>query len=1339
VSHLFETALTLLTKMRFHRTFSLFALVVMTGFASQLAAQQQFRGTCAQVKIEILQTLTTERIGFEATLKITNNQSEEALTDFSARLTFENPELSTDIDTHDASDFFFVRLPNLDGINAIDGSGVISPTKTAIVRWFIIPKPDAGGVNPSGIFYNVGVELGGSMGGLPVPQEQYIVIPDTIQVKPEPRLDITYFQPRDVQGDDPFTAEVESPIPFTLGVIVKNTGFAPAKNVAIDSEQPKIVENQSGLLLVAQLLGARVEDSELDDTSLTVNLGDIPPGEARKGAWDMITSLSGEFIEFKASYTHSAELGGEETSLIESLEAHFIAAEVRNDEPGRDDILDFLADTDRDENMYPDALYENNGNILPVNLIVDHEIGEPQGREVELTLRPGVEGWNYARLDDPGQAKYGIEEVIRSDGKLLDLNNVWTNVRYDPITNEKLTYLNILDRVEIGEYDYILTYAPIPADSDAPITELRFAGEVTREGDNYFITRDTQMYFTSEDINAVSIFYKVNNGEFRPGIPFTFDDPGTYEVIYYGSDAAGNDEVESFARLIIGNGGPGFDAVDTPEQALFLSGDVLSARTDAARINFTPSASGTQVDANIKIFEGVKAFPRLMGLPLSPNPLTEITIGVAGDYTDFYRYRLNAANWSSEQAVSETINLSGLSGSVTLEIVARSQYGAYPEFTDALIYEWEVDADAADVQIGGLSSWPTRSSDLTLSLGGGVMTEYRWTIDDDFYRAPLNADDPFELEALEAGTRKLSFNTDADGALTSDEELIFNLEVAPSYGSGFDGFDQILNLELMDIAGVDQTFVWDGRNGADTLQRPGWYTVLISLENPLGQVDFVSQLVKIEELTTTPDVVASIGDGANALHARGRLAVWQQRDGIDWDIYLKDYTDPGALPEVLTMDAISQTAPHTDGRWVVWQQRQPNSSSDIFAYDSENPGVGFVAVTNALDQVQSNPVIAWPWVVYQQRPLADATAPEQLFAYNLESGERFAIDPSTQDQLDATIHAGRVAWRDLRDVGNGEIYFADLESTDRRRLSTDVFGQFFPSIRGNWVVWQDNRHGQLEIYGYNLLKNSEIRITDTTFDEAHPYLLDQFVLYEEDSLDPELANLRILDLETGLSVPLTRGDRLNEFPVEAGGYLIWQRRASLLSEQREVLSVPLPALQLIADNANAVPITATIADRYSDVYSLLEVWGDAAAVSQISRFTAYEPNLVEETAEWDGSAASGTNFPLTVGSFIWVRFNDSVALDLGPASGSDIDLVEGLNVVSHTDFPSEFNAYDLIESIGASKVEAVRILDARAGLWNSVSVDGTGQIIGHNFRIPKTSVVLLELSEAVASWNPQRN
>jgi len=278
----------------------MFMLLQNTG----LQAAQQFQGLCSYVKIEILQELALERIGFLATLEITNNEGDASITNFSAGLTFEINDVDGNI--VDVSDKFFVQPPTVTGISDVDGTGIIAPAQTATISWFIIPKISAGGKSVDGLQYKVGAQLAGSLYGEQLAPEILSVIPDTITVKPEPQLDIIYFQPRDVDGDDPFTPEiVETPIPFTLGVLVSNVGYGHANNIRIKSEQPRIVENRQGLLVVPQLIGARIDDNPTDHASLTVDLGDVEPGKCRKGAWDMITSLSGEFTEFKASYTHA--------------------------------------------------------------------------------------------------------------------------------------------------------------------------------------------------------------------------------------------------------------------------------------------------------------------------------------------------------------------------------------------------------------------------------------------------------------------------------------------------------------------------------------------------------------------------------------------------------------------------------------------------------------------------------------------------------------------------------------------------------------------------------------------------------------------------------------------------------------------------------------------------------------------------------------------------------------------------------------------------------------------------------------------------------------------------
>jgi hypothetical protein len=322
---------------------------------------------------------------------------------------------------------------------------------------------------------------------------------------------------------------VEAPVPFTLGVLVKNVGYGVARSVNIDSQQPKIVAAANNLLLVAQLLGARVNDSPLETANLNVNLGDIPPGQTRKGAWDMMTSLSGEFVEFKASYTHSSELGGQDTSVIQSMNAFFIAHEVLNDQPGRDSIKDFLADLNtNDTEVIPTALYESEGNILPVNLLTNAAVvgSAGPGGSFQVNLTADKPGWGYIRLTDPGQAKLRIASVLRSDGKVLNPNNYWTNIRYSRGTNAKNTYLNLFDLVDLNSYTYSVTYAPSVSDTNAPVTTMHFAGPAIQIGGKYYITPDTQIYFTAVDDGPVNMFYNVTNGPFLPALPFSLTSPG---------------------------------------------------------------------------------------------------------------------------------------------------------------------------------------------------------------------------------------------------------------------------------------------------------------------------------------------------------------------------------------------------------------------------------------------------------------------------------------------------------------------------------------------------------------------------------------------------------------------------------------------------------------------------------------------------------------------------------------------------------------------------------------------------------------------------------------------
>jgi beta propeller repeat protein len=1304
-----------------------------------LLAQQQHQGLCAQVKIVIQQQLALERIGFDARLEISNNDGTDPLTDFSAALTFENPDLSTNGSPNDASALFFIQTPTFESINSVSGDGVIAPTTTAVIHWFIIPKITAGGTSPDGVRYQIGCRLAAKLRGVDLPADVLLAVPAQIYVKPEPQLQITYFQPRDVQGDDPFTPEVESPVPFTLGVLVKNVGYGTAHNVNIDSQQPKIVAATNNLLLVAQLLGARVGDSPLATANLNVNLGDILPGQTRKGAWDMITSLSGEFVEFKASYTHASELGGQDTSDIQSMNAYFIAHEVLDDQPGRDSIKDFLADVNtQDSEVIPTALFESEGNVLPVNLLTNAAVAGSAGPggSFQVNLTADKPGWGYVRLTDPGQAKLRIASVLRSDGKVLNTNNYWTNIRYTPGSNAKNTYLNLFDLVDLSSYTYTVTYAPSLSDTNAPVTTMHFSGPAIQSGGKFYVTPDTQIYFTAADDSPVNMFYNVTNGPFLPALPFSLSTPGEYPIVFYSVDFSSNREANNTNVVVVsGSGALDFANVSVPGQTMFVAGDALSVRPLNAPLTFNALAQAGQVDARIDVLQGVVAWATVAGVPSSPTANTGASLSVGGDLVDFYSYSLNGAAWSAEYPVSQPITLSSLAAGLnSVSVLGRSQYGSYLDPSNAVSVSWMVDSAAPPTRVTGAPPTPSRSRQATLNIDGAGVTAYRWTTNNGYYRAEAPAPGALSLsiDSASAATLSLSVLGETNGAFQpTNSPTIVTWNFDPLFGYSQPGLATVRSLFLTNIGAAPQTFAWDGRSGAGAAMPPGCYTLRLTLQDQFGRTNFTTRLVQIGSLSGAAAVLADQSRGPKNPHARGHWTVWQDQSGGNYQIYAQDLRSNLPIVKVTNV-ALGQENPHTDGRYVVWQGRQANGNWDVF-YEDLAAGSAAQALTSTPDMDEVNPAIDWPWVVWQQRATGSATAPWQLFCTNLVSGQGFLAWPSTQDQLDPDVQAGRVVWQDWRDVGPGEVYFANLETGDRQRITTNTFGQYHPVIYNNWIVWQDTRNIEVDLYGFDLLRQAEVRLTSTAENETRPFLDGPWLVCMEDSMGPLTANARLIHLPSLRSVPLTRTLTLKDRPALADGKAVWLDTSNNLSR---VLAADVPSLQAVFQNRNTVLVTGAMVAYQQNAWSLLALWNAQAGVQEITHYTSLVPQVVSETVSWANGAPSGPNFTLTEGSFLWIKFADRQVVDLGLNSVGPVDLVAGANVLSYAGFPSQYSAFQLLNQLGVATARAVRMLDSESGRWVVAEVVD-GQLVGSDFAIPRVAVLMVDLANPVTSFTPQ--
>ena len=1302
---------------------------------SSLWAAQQFQGLCSYIKIEIKQEFALERIGFLATLEVTNNEGDAVLTDFSAALTFTQTDIEGN--TVDVSDKFFVKPPELSGINSIDGSGLIEPGETAIVSWFIIPKITAGGESPAGIAYDVGAELAGSLYGNEIDPSVLAVIPDTITVRPEPQLDITYFQPRDVDGDNPFTLDiVETPIPFTLGVLVKNSGYGQANKVVIASEQPKIVENREDLLVVPQLIGARINDDPVDHASLTVNLGDIEPGSCRKGAWDMITTLSGEFTEFKASYTHSSELGGEETSVINSINAYFIVHEVLNDQAGRDSLLDFLATTDKTQtDLIPDSLYETDCNILPVNRLLNSAVTSYDGLTATVHATADFENWIFIRVDDPAQNKFPIESVVRSDGKVLNPNNYWTNLRYERGTNNELTYLNIFDNVALGEYDYEVTYKAVDIDTTLPVTTLLFSGQFEQgSGDTAgttFVLPDTQLFFIVDDDSPVGTFYRTDSSsDFQPAYPFKLA-AGTYTLEYYSEDSFHNREATHSTTIVVTDAYPAINNIQTSVEELLIAGDSVSVRPTTVDLDFTGDTQAVTLTGKAEVYRGVFAWPTLDGIPSTPTTRDNALLTVGGINADFYRYKLGDGDWSTEYPITEPISLSGLSGSIDLTVQARSQYGSYS--SDALDYlqaSWVVNAGAPAINA---STPTTPSNSVNAQIQVSDVDLYRWNIDNSYFRAETPVATPLVFENLDEAFHELKLigKVGSDAFQSQENATVVSWLVDRDYGYRLPEAEKVYEQTLGVLSGQTQ-FSWDGRQQNGAPVDPGWYSIKVTVVDGLGRSTSSIKLVKVGNLIPGSQILPNDDVAPHKeVHGKGSWAVWQDQRNGSWNIYARNLFDNNALETSITNGLLNQERPRTDGEYVVWQSRQADGSWDIRAKNltSSEP---VIVVTQSPDIDEIRPVIEWPWVIYQAKPVSNPAAPWQLMVKNLLTDIEQVLDATTQDQLDPEIDGQRVVWQDFRDVGPGEIYLKDLVSGEVKRITDDPGGQYHPVIGKQWIVWEDNTALQFDLYAYNLNRGVILQLTDTPEDETRPRINEHWVVYEEDLAGEQKINLRLLSLYNQASIQLTNAASNKEKPSMLSGKLVWTDQPN---GYQQVLMTDLPDLQPVFNNRNIVAITPGMLSYISQAADLLKLWQAEAGVVEITRFSQLLPELVSETLSWNGSSIVGTDFTLAEGDFIWVKFSDSHILDFASSDCAASDLFTGVNVLASGCFPDNYSAYKLLTDLGVNNVKALRVLDSNTGRW-SVATVHNGKITGENFVIPNVTVVLVDMLQAVTDWRP---
>ncbi|MBN2512291.1 MAG: hypothetical protein JXB18_05085, partial [Sedimentisphaerales bacterium] len=415
---------------------------------------QGSEGVCAKVKVQVKQDAVMTRTAFNASLQL-DNQSDKSIHNVFVEIQI------TDESGSDVTHLFGIYPPSLSGISSIHGTDSLAAGAEAKAEWIILPTHEAA-PDAEKVFY-VGAALVYDIDDLEVMVPIY---PDMITVKPEAQLSIQYFHQKDVYADDPFTDELEPAEPYSLGMMVTNTGAGPARNVQITSAQPQIIrrEQDKNILVDFEIINAELNGNALLD-SLTVNMGDINPGGRTIARWQMVSPLQGEFVSYSASFEHINGLGDSRLSLIQNVEVHELIHCVRMDEPVDDRVVDFLVNDLADANAIPDTLYTSNGLIDPVHTVTDARVDGFASREdlqIQLTAAP-LDGNIYIQITNPAEEGLVLASVVRSDGKIIMPDyNAWTTDRVvrpldKPHYRQRLLHLFDTDSTGV----YTLTYTTV--------------------------------------------------------------------------------------------------------------------------------------------------------------------------------------------------------------------------------------------------------------------------------------------------------------------------------------------------------------------------------------------------------------------------------------------------------------------------------------------------------------------------------------------------------------------------------------------------------------------------------------------------------------------------------------------------------------------------------------------------------------------------------------------------------------------------------------------------------------------------------------------------------------
>jgi len=101
----------------------------------------------------------------------------------------------------------------------------------------------------------------------------------------------------------------------------------------------------------------------------------------------------------------------------------------------------------------------------------------------------------------------------------------------------------------------------------------------------------------------------------------------------------------------------------------------------------------------------------------------------------------------------------------------------------------------------------------------------------------------------------------------------------------------------------------------------------------------------------------------------------------------------------------------------------------------------------------------------------------QIYCYNISNGSGKIISNTSGNWGDPDIYKNLIVALGTYDSVNEHIFLYNLSNSTEIPICTNNASQRNPKIWGNYVVWQDNRNGNWDVYMYDLEKHEETQLT----------------------------------------------------------------------------------------------------------------------------------------------------------------------------------------------------------------------------------------------------------------------